>query len=196
MTLAAETERMQAIAKAVIPRVSTAASSPDLQGQRLARTAAGKGRHSVKAVRDRLRQADCRGSARARWQSLSGGRSQASARSWAIDVLSARHGPRGTFSRHPPSASARALAIQRRTCERIELSGVHSRATASAPQTSSAIPRCVRPAASPSDTFSSRFVPSPSPAVPAPSEGPCGPQRPRNREGAAPGAASGGRRAG
>ena len=57
---------------------------------------------------------------------------------------------RGTRSRQPPSASALAFGIQRRTCARIQLSELHSEATLASPQMRSAIQRCDFSAAIPS----------------------------------------------
>jgi len=97
----------------------------------------------------------------------------------------------GTSSRHPPSARARALEIERLTLERIQESALHSEAAFSSSQRSAAIMRCVRPASIPFITFTSRSVPSSRPADPEPSvEGRAGPQRTRSRACAASGAAS------
>ena len=71
---------------------------------------------------------------------------------------------RGTSSRHPPAARARAFGIQRRIWERIQLSELHSAATRSAPQISSAIPRGVLFASSPSRTLTSALSSPPEPA--------------------------------
>ena len=65
---------------------------------------------------------------------------------------------RGTNSRQPPAASACAFGIQRRTCERIQLSEYHTSATSSWPQMSSAIPRCFLPASSPASTVTSLSI--------------------------------------